>query len=283
MDGLLAVLRLKWVAWAMYLHPYYIVLNPSGSQAPHPVNFEMSAVALPIGAVMFSFSEESALNGPLGQWVNPSALLHSSHAEPSTRPVCRVLFVLCPILPMDLGPQRCSRFKQPVRRRLTFGPSEGSACTSRPWVRVMTTQIRSVPVCACVYEIFVPCVRMHFRIFCAHAFLNYCAQLCACSLFKCAHAFFTSSNHISWFACLQGPSLCFRSLEGRLLSKLLCCLFVDSWLLDFSACQMRCPDLLNLLTRWSRFCLSLNEEFLIGVRQELCMKEVWKSWSDIGN
>ena len=77
MDGLLAVLRLKWVAWAMYLHLYYIVLNPSGSQAPHPVNFEMSAVALPIGAVMFSFSEENVLNGPPGQWVNPSALLHS--------------------------------------------------------------------------------------------------------------------------------------------------------------------------------------------------------------
>ena len=37
--------------------------------------------------------------------------------------------------------------------------------------------------------------------------------------------------------------------ERRLLSKLLCCLFVDSWSLDFSACQMRCPDLLNLLTR----------------------------------
>ena len=100
-DGLLAVLRLKWVAWALYLHPLYIILNPSGSQAPHPVNFEMSAVASPIGAVMFFFSEESALimNGPRGQWVNPSALLHSSHAEPSTRPVCRVLFVLCPILP----------------------------------------------------------------------------------------------------------------------------------------------------------------------------------------
>ena len=29
---------------------------------------------------------------------------------------------------------------------------------------------------------------------CAHAFLNFCAQLCACSLFKCAHAFFTSSG-----------------------------------------------------------------------------------------
>ena len=39
-----------------------------------------------------------------------------------------------------------------------------------------------------------------------------------------------------------------RSLEGRLLLKLLCCLFVDSWLFDFSARQMRCPDLLNLLT-----------------------------------
>ena len=71
----------------------------------------MSAVALPIGAVMFSFSEKVVLNGPPGQWVNPSALLHSSHAEPMTRPVCRVLFVLCPILPMDLGPQSCSRIK----------------------------------------------------------------------------------------------------------------------------------------------------------------------------
>ena len=147
---------------------------------------------------------------------------------PSTRPVCRVLFVLCPILPMDLGPQHCSRFKQPVRRHLTFGPSEGSACVSHPWV-VMTMQIRTVPVCACVFEFLCPVVRM--------------------LILRCAHAFFTSSNHTSWFACLQGPSLCFRSLEGRLLSKLLSCLFVDSWLLDISACQMRCPDLLNLLNR----------------------------------
>ena len=28
MDGLLAVLRLKWVPWATYIHPYYIVSNP---------------------------------------------------------------------------------------------------------------------------------------------------------------------------------------------------------------------------------------------------------------
>ena len=185
----------------------------------------MSSVASPIGAVTFFFSEESVLTGPPGQWVNPSALLHSSHTEPLTRPVCCVFFVLCPILPMDLDPQRCSRyrFKQPVRRRLTFGPSEGSACTrtSRPWV-VMTTQIRTVPACACVFEFLCPVVRMRFS---------------------------PVSNHTSWFACRQGPSLCFRMLEGRLLSKLLCCLFVDSWLLDFSACQMRCPDLLNLLTR----------------------------------
>ena len=161
MDGFLAVLRLKWVAWAMYLHLYYIVSNPWGSQAPHPVNFVMSAVASPIGAVTFFFSEESVLNGPPGQWVNPSALLHSSHTVPLTRPVCCVFFVLCPILPMDLGLQRCSRYRftQPVRRRLTFGPSEGSACTSRPWV-VMTTQIRTVPVCACVFEFLCPVVRM---------------------------------------------------------------------------------------------------------------------------
>ena len=65
----------------------------------------MSAVASPIGAVTFFFSEESVLNGPPGQWVNPSALLHSSHTEPLPRPVCCVFFVLCPILPMDLGPQ----------------------------------------------------------------------------------------------------------------------------------------------------------------------------------
>ena len=69
------------------------------------------AVALPISAGMFSFSEEGVLNGPPGQWVNLSALLHLSHAERSTRPVCRVLFVLCPTLPMHLGPQSCSRFK----------------------------------------------------------------------------------------------------------------------------------------------------------------------------
>ena len=47
------------------------------------------------------------------------------------------------------------------RQRLTFGPSEGSACTSRPWV-IMTTQIRTVPVCACIIGISVPSVRMHF-------------------------------------------------------------------------------------------------------------------------
>ena len=145
--------------------------------------------------------------------------VHSSHTEPLTRPVCRVFFALCPILPMDPGPQRCSRYRftQPVRRRLTFDPSEGSACTSCPWV-VMTTQIRTVPVCACVFEFLCPVVRM--------------------LTLRCAHAFSPVSNHTSWFACLQGPSLCLRSLEGRLLSKLLCCLFVDSWLLDFSACQM---------------------------------------------
>ena len=77
----------------------------------------------------FFFSEESALNGPPGQWVNPGALLHSSHTEPLTRPICCVFFVICPILPMDLGSQRYSRYRftLPVRRRLTFGPSEGSA------------------------------------------------------------------------------------------------------------------------------------------------------------
>ena len=132
----------------------------------------MSAVASPIGAVTFSFSEESVLNGPPGQWVIPRALLHSSHAEPLTRPVCRVFFVLSPILPMDLGPQRCSRYRftQPVRRRLTFGPTEGSACTSRPWV-VITTQIRTVPVCACVFEFLCPVVRM-LTIRYAHAFFT---------------------------------------------------------------------------------------------------------------
>ena len=56
--------------------------------------------------------------------------------------------------------------------------------------------------------------------------------------------------------CLSTVSvMCFRSLEGRLLLKLLCCLFVDSWLFVFSARQMRCPDLLNLLTCWSWVCL----------------------------
>ena len=145
-----------------------------------------------------------------------------------------MLFVHCPIVPLDLGPQRCSRFKQPARQRLTFGPSEGSACTSRPWV-VMTTQIRTVPVCTCVFEISVPGVRMRFWIF--------CAQLCACSLFNCAHAFFTSSNHTSWFACLQGPSLCFRSLVGRLLrSSFAVCL----WTLGYLPSQrVKCAALIS--------------------------------------
>ena len=104
MDGLLVVLRLKWVAWTMYPNLCYAVSNPSWSQAPHPVNFEMSAAMLPIGAVMSSFSEENALNEPPGQWVDPSALLHSPHADLSSQ-VCSVPFDLCPILPMDLGPQ----------------------------------------------------------------------------------------------------------------------------------------------------------------------------------
>ena len=157
----------------------------------------MSAVALPIGAVMFSVSEESVLNGSPGQWANPSALLHSSHAEPSTRPVCCVLFVLCPILPMDLGPQRCSRLKQPVRRRLTFGPSEGSACTSRPWV-VMTTQIRTVSVCACVFEISVPGVPGEISV----PSWIFCAQLCACSLFSARMRFSpVRTTHHGLLAC----------------------------------------------------------------------------------
>ena len=190
---------------------------------------ECSRVAL--GAVTFFFSEESVLNGSPGLWVNPSALLHSSHTEPLTRPVCCVFFVLCPILPMDLGPQRCSRYRftQPVRRRFTFGPSEGSACTSRPWV-VMTTQIRTVPVCACVLEFPCPVVRM------------LTLQVCACVF----HQFRTT--HHGLLVC--GVRHCVSDrFEGRCLLKLLCCLFVDSWLLDFSACQVRCPDILNLLTR----------------------------------
>ena len=83
--------------------------------------------------------------------------------------------------PLDLGPQHCSRFKQPVRRRLTFGASEGNACTLRPWV-VMTTQIRTVPVCACAFEVSV--FGMNF--FCAHAFFDFFVRmrflifLCAC-------------------------------------------------------------------------------------------------------
>ena len=62
---------------------------------------------------------QAVLNGSPGQWVSPSALLHSSHDEPSSRQVCRVLFDLCPILPMDLGPQpvqaaRCADVSCPV-------------------------------------------------------------------------------------------------------------------------------------------------------------------------
>ena len=72
--------------------------------------------------------------------------------------------------------------------------------------------------------------------------------------------------------------------EGRLLSKLLCCLFVDSWFLDFSACQMRCPDLLNLLTRWSWFCLKIDSGVphwcTPGTVHERNVKELIWNWKD---
>ena len=130
---------------------------------------------------------------------------------------------------------------------------------------------------------------------CAHAFLNFCAQLCACVLeFLCPvvrmltlqvcacvfHQFRTT--HRGWLVCRVRHCVSDRLKEGCFRSSFASCLFVDSWLLDFSACQMRCPDLLNLLTRWSWFCPRLIQEFLIGVCQELCMKEVWKSWFEIG-
>ena len=134
--------------------------------------------------------------------------------EPVRSVVCSLFSVLSYL--WTLVSSAAADLSSQSRRRLTFGPSEGSVCTSRPWVAI-TTQTRTVPVRACVMGISVPSVHMRFWIFCVHAFLNFCAHLCACSLFNCVHAFFTSSNHTSWFACLQGPSLCFRSLEGRLL------------------------------------------------------------------
>ena len=158
-----------------------------------------------------------------GQWVNPSALLHSSHAKPSTRPVCCALFVLRPILPMDLPRQRCSRFKQPLRRRLTFGPSEGSACTSRPWV-VMTTSV----LCQC-----------------AHAFLNFCAQLCAWSLFGVRMCFSpVRTTHHGLLVCRVRHCVFDRLKEGCFRSSFAVCL----WTLGYLTSQ--CVSVSNALP-WS--------------------------------
>ena len=61
------------------------------------------------------------------QLVNPSALLLLSHAEPSTRPVCCVLFVLCPILPVvQYGPW--SAALQPIQA--------ASAPTPQAWFTI---------------------------------------------------------------------------------------------------------------------------------------------------
>ena len=238
MDGLLVVLRLKWVAWAMYPNLCYIVSNPSWSQAPHPVNFEMSAVVLPIGAIMSSFSEENALNGPPGQWVDPSALLLSPYADLSTRQVCRVSFDLCPILLLV-----SSRFKQPVAAPTSHDVR--SLCGVRVHVASMGRHDHANPYCASV--------RMRFWIAVssgAHAHLSNCGacslvQLCACSLVQlCACSFvheLCACSLVSRCACCSppvrttlwfvGPSLCFDRLkEGCFWSCSAVCLWIFSYL-----------------------------------------------------
>ena len=165
MDGLLVVLQLKWVAGANVSNPCYIILNPSRSQAPYPVNFEISAVVLPIGAVMFSFSEENVLNGPPGQWVSPGALFHLSHTEHLSHQVCRVLFDLCSILPMrDPGSQ----------------PVQAASCAdiSCP-ISVRAAHVRRV------HESSRP--RKSVLCKCAHAFISCCVQCAHGHLSKCAH------------------------------------------------------------------------------------------------
>ena len=72
---------------------------------------------------------------------------------------------------------------------------------------------------------------------CAHAFLNFCAQLCACSLFKCAHAFFTSSGpHI--MVCSSAGSVIVFPIAWRKVAFEAPLLFVRgllvTWLLSVS-------------------------------------------------
>ena len=171
----------------------------------------------------------------------------------STRPtpsLCLVQSVVCSLFSVQSYPwtlvrsaaadidsrSQCADASRSVPARVhkkflcTLGPSEGSACTSRPWV-VMTTQIRTVPVCACVFEFLCPVVRM------------LTLQVCACVF----HQFRTT--HRGLLVCRVRHCVSDRLKEGCFRSSFASCLFADSWLLDFSACHMRCPDLLNLLTR----------------------------------
>ena len=147
---------------------------------------------------------------------------------------------------------------------------------------------------------------------------NFCAQLCACVF----HQSEPHINHHGLLVCRVCHCVSDRLQEGCFRSSFaVCCGLLVTWLLSVSnalpwSLELDNPlimvlskiesgvphwctpgtvhersvkeltwiwkDLLNLITRWSWFCLRLNQEFLIGVRQELCMKEVWKSWSEIG-
>ena len=166
---------------------------------------------------------------------------------------------------MDLGPQRCSRcrFTQPVRRRLTFGPSEGSACMSRPWA-VMTTQIRTVPVCACVFEFLCPVVRM--------------------LTLRCAHTFFTSFEpHI--MVCLSAGSVIVFSIVWRKVAfeapLLFVCGLLVTWLLSVSNALPWSLELANpLIMVLSKIDSGVPHWCTPGTVHERSVKELIWNWKD---
>ena len=112
----------------------------------------------------------------------------------STRPtpsLCLVQSVVCSLFSVQSYPWTL------VRNAAADIDSRSQCADASRSVPVRAVRVRRVHGSSCP--------RKSVLCQCAHAFLNFCAQLCACvleflcqlcacSLFKCAHAFFTSSG-----------------------------------------------------------------------------------------
>ena len=151
-----------------------------------------------------------------------------------------LLCVLCSLSNLTHGPW--SAALQPISIHAASAPtphvrSQWGQCV---YVASMCRHDHANPYCASV--------RMRFWISvpsCAHASLNFCAQLCACSLFKCAHAFFTSSGpHI--VVCSSAGSVIVFPIASRKVAFEAPLLAVCSWTLGYLTSQrVKCAALIS--------------------------------------